>query len=326
MKVVAKILSLLLILVVSCPVISAKKSKAPDFVDVSLIPNDIPTSQRYSNLDYGLRIVVRSDVGPYPSVSTSDLPGKEAENFPRVRFDFSNSESAEIILGKIASGLGFALGGNPQSDYILRVTVTDFRLRVREYNVKKRIGSSSATAVVRWELIDAQNQSVISSTTSTGRSTSNSFNALLNPLSNAYYTALYGIDWDRIAQSLKIAKTARQEKNKEVSGAGNTALEHTVIRWYITSSPQGADVSWRVVSSTPDVANTNANYVGNTPYESTESFDIKGLTYNNSGNVQIEVTCERNGYLPQKKRFNLRQAIDQKEISAKFNLVKEGVE
>lgn len=59
------------------------------------------------------------------------------------------------------------------------------------------------------------------------------------------------------------------------------------------------------------------------PYESTESFDIKGLTYNNSGNVQIEVTCERPGYLPQKKRFNLRQVIDQKEISAQFNLVKE---
>ncbi|MDE6742110.1 MAG: hypothetical protein K2J58_07245, partial [Muribaculaceae bacterium] len=98
---------------------------------------------------------------------------------------------------------------------------------------------------------------------------------------------------------------------------------HTVIRWYIQSSPQGADVSWRVVSSTPDVANTNSNFVGTTPYESTESFDIRGLTYNNSGNVQIEVSCEKPGYLTQRKRFNLRQAIDQKEISAKFNLVKD---
>ena len=82
-------------------------------------------------------------------------------------------------------------------------------------------------------------------------------------------------------------------------------------------------MSWRVVSSTPDVANTNSNFVGTTPYESTESFDIRGLTYNNSGNVQIEVTCEKAGYLTQRKRFNLRQAIDQKEISAKFNLVKD---
>lgn len=48
-----------------------------------------------------------------------------------------------------------------------------------------------------------------------------------------------------------------------------------------------------------------------------------GLTYNNSGNVQIEITCEKPGYITQKKRFNVRQAIDQKEVSTKFNLVVE---
>ena len=35
------------------------------------------------------------------------------------------------------------------------------------------------------------------------------------------------------------------------------------------------------------------------------------------------VTCEKAGYITQKKRFNILQAIDQKEISTKFNLVKE---
>jgi len=35
------------------------------------------------------------------------------------------------------------------------------------------------------------------------------------------------------------------------------------------------------------------------------------------------VTCEKAGYVTQKKRFNLRQAIEQKEISTKFNLVME---
>ncbi|MDE6535115.1 MAG: hypothetical protein K2K82_03795 [Muribaculaceae bacterium] len=139
----------------------------------------------------------------------------------------------------------------------------------------------------------------------------------------AYAEALSKVNWDRIADCLRVAKTANQEKNAQVSGAGDTALEHTVIRWYIQSKPQGADVSWRVISSTPDVSNTNSSFVGTTPYESTEAFDIRGLTYNNAGNVQIEVTCEKDGYLPQRKRFNLRQAIDQKEISAKFNLVKD---
>ena len=113
------------------------------------------------------------------------------------------------------------------------------------------------------------------------------------------------------------------EANKQVAGDGNTALESTVIRWYLDSSPKGADVSMRIVSSTPEVKNTNQNYVGTTPYETTETFDVKGLTYNNSGNVQIEVTCEKAGYITQKKRFNVRQAIDQKEISTKFNLIKE---
>ena len=131
------------------------------------------------------------------------------------------------------------------------------------------------------------------------------------------------IDWDRIAFFLKKATSPALEGNKKVAGEGNTALESTIIRWYIDSSPKGADVSTRVVSSTPDVKNTNQNYVGSTPYETTEAFDIKGLTFNNSGDVQIEVTCEKTGYITQKKRFNLRQAIEQKEISTKFNLVKE---
>mgnify|MGYP001050080452 CR=1 FL=1 len=68
---------------------------------------------------------------------------------------------------------------------------------------------------------------------------------------------------------------------------------------------------------------TIQNFIGSTPYESTETFDIRGLTFNNSGNVQIEVSCEKAGYIPQRRRFKLRQVIEQKEISTKFNLIKE---
>ena len=149
------------------------------------------------------------------------------------------------------------------------------------------------------------------------------FNIASRVLNTAYANALEDIDWDRIAFFLKKASSPKLEGNKQVAGDGNTALESTVIRWYLDSSPKGADVSMRIVSSTPEVKNTNQNYVGTTPYETTETFDVKGLTYNNSGNVQIEVTCEKAGYITQKKRFNVRQAIDQKEISTKFNLIKE---
>lgn len=103
----------------------------------------------------------------------------------------------------------------------------------------------------------------------------------------------------------------------------NPPLEATVINWTIQSSPKGADVYWRIISSTNEVKNTNRNFLGATPYESTETFDIKGLTFGNAGNVQVEISCEKEGFLLQKKKFNLRQVIDQKEISVKFNLVAE---
>lgn len=304
------------------PCEAKKKAARPQEVFIQL-PTRANVSERFGNLDYGIRIQVRNDAQMDQALYVSELPSKEAATLPNFNMEESLESCTEQYLDSYATGLGLKVGSSPNTDFILQVTIKDFRLRIREYNVKKKLYSSSGAMVISWELLDADNQQVILSSTSTGRANANSLNDLVYPLNESFVKSLNGIDWDRIASKLKIAKTARQEKNKEVTGAGNTALEHTVIRWYIISKPQGADVSWRIVSSTPDVANTNANFVGNTPYESTESFDIKGLTYNNSGNVQIEVTCEKDGYLPQKKRFNLRQAIDQKEISAKFNLVKE---
>ena len=62
--------------------------------------------------------------------------------------------------------------------------------------------------------------------------------------------------------------------------------------------------------------------MGNTPFEETRSFNIPGLSYENSRNVQIEIKVKRNGYLDQTKRFNVRQAIDQQEISSFFDMIK----
>ena len=177
------------------------------------------------------------------------------------------------------------------------------------------------------QVYDENQKLVYPRTTVTGRSSvasgSGDVAGAAKALNDSYISALKSIDWDRIAYFLRRADSPSGEKNKQVTGSGDTALEHTVIRWYVDSAPKGADVFWRVVSSTPDVKNTNQLYLGNTPYESTETFDIKGLTFNNSGDVQIEISCEKAGYSSQKKRFNLRQAIEQKEISTKFNLVEE---
>ena len=103
---------------------------------------------------------------------------------------------------------------------------------------------------------------------------------------------------------------------------GQTALERTIIRWYFDSDPRGARIYWRVVSSIPSVVkNTNETYLMTTPFEETRSFNILGLTYENSRDVQIEIKVSKKGYEDQVKRFNVRQAIDQQEISGFFELV-----
>ncbi len=108
---------------------------------------------------------------------------------------------------------------------------------------------------------------------------------------------------------------------------GQTALERTVIRWYFDSDPRGARIYWRVVSSIPSVVkNTNETYLMTTPFEETRSFNILGLTYENSRDVQIEIKVSKKGYEDQVKRFNVRQAIDQQEISGFFELVEKETE
>jgi len=103
---------------------------------------------------------------------------------------------------------------------------------------------------------------------------------------------------------------------------GQTALERTVIRWFFDSDPRGARIYWRVISSIPAVVkNTNETYLMTTPFEETRSFNILGLTYENSRDVTIEIKVSKKGYEDQIKRFNVRQAIDQQEISGFFEMI-----
>lgn len=107
---------------------------------------------------------------------------------------------------------------------------------------------------------------------------------------------------------------------------GNTDMEKAVIRWYIDSEPRGARISWRVISNVPaEVKNTNETYMTTTPLEETRSLNILGLTYENSNNVTIEVKIEKRGYETQVKRYNVRMALDQQEISSFFELVPKAV-
>ena len=142
----------------------------------------------------------------------------------------------------------------------------------------------------------------------------------------AYTQSLEKINWHKIASLLKESSAPKQlakQESKEVKGYGNTDLENTIIRWDVQSRPAGADVFWRVVSKTPSVKSTNNKYLQTTPYEATKSLDIRGLSYENSGDVRVILRCEKEGYYPQEKEFNVRMILDQEEISAFFRLVKE---
>ena len=128
---------------------------------------------------------------------------------------------------------------------------------------------------------------------------------------------------DAYAKDPTIPAGAAQERVTR-NTSGNTALERTIIRWYFDSAPQGARIYWRVISSVPaEVKNTNELWLGSTPFEETRAFNIQGLTYENSRDVQIEIKVKRKGYIDQNKRFNVRQAIDQQEISSFFDMVEE---
>lgn len=290
----------------------------PSPINISLRIQREPRENSFINLDYGIRlqtfdvrskkdIILRYDANPIFTPATTTYPSVE---------EFMQESGKRYM-----KTLGFTINSDIETDYLLSI-------KLSELNLSYISGTGWVSDVtMSVEVTDHNRKMVYPNVSVSGRYSqpgdSKDYAAANTAVNEAYTRAMEDIDWPRIAYFLKKSDRAADEKNKKVTGAGNTALESTVINWYIESSPKGADVNWRVVSSTPDVKNTNSKYLGSTPYEATETFDIIGLTYNNSGNVQIEVTCEKNGYVTQKKRFNLRSVIDQKEVSTKFNLVKE---
>ena len=143
--------------------------------------------------------------------------------------------------------------------------------------------------------------------------------AMMKPSQNHYIMNMHPSNY---VERLNIQQ-AKQKEQVSRDNPGGTSMEKTIIRWYFESAPQGARIFWRVISSVPEqVKNTNENWLGNTPFEETRSFNILGLTYENANDVQIEIKVRRPGYIDQTKRFNVRQAIDQQEISAFFDLIK----
>ena len=290
-------------------------SAQPKMISLELV-KDAPAN-KYVNLDYGIRLNIQDARGDKRMIQIYD-----ASYSADYRVDPEVKDFVDETLRKYSRDMGFALEADVSTDYMLQVFI-------KEFHVDYLSGKGwTGTVTLDVEIYDHDRKIVYPRTSAKGRFSSsngapNNFSAASRVVNEAYANALEKIDWDRVAFFLHRASSPKNEANKQVTGEGNTALEHLTIHWSIQSRPAGADCYWRVKSSTPNVKNQNEKYLAPTPYESTETFDIKGLTYNNAGNVQVEVRCSKAGYMDQKKVFDMLSVIDEKEISTMFVLVKD---
>ena len=290
----------------------------PQTLTLNLALVQQPPADKYANLEYGIRLNVQDVRANKRIIQKYDA---SPTSIPSATTNPTVSSFVPESVRRYMRTMGFNLDADVATDYLMQMDI-------KEFHVDYLYGVGwHGTVIMDLKVFDHDRTIVYPTVEVAGRASvngSSSSNAAANTaLNSAYANALADVDWDRIAYFLHRSSSPKQEANKQVQGEGNTALEHLTIHWDIDSRPQGADVSWRVVSSTPNVKNQNYRYLKTTPYESTETFDIKGLTYNNAGDVQIEVKCEKTGYYTQSKRFNVLSVIDEKEISALFRLVKE---
>ncbi len=304
-----------LIFSVSCTTSRRNEPVQPKMISLELV-KEAPAN-KYVNLDYGIRLSVKDERADKHMIQIYD-----ASYSADYRVDPEVKDFVDESLRKYTRTMGFALEADVSTDYLLQIAV-------KEFHVDYLSGKGwTGTVILDVEIYDHDRKIVYPRTSATGRFSNSggapsNFSAASRVVNEAYARALEEIDWDRVAFFLHRSSSPKNEANKQVTGEGNTALEHLTIHWAINSRPQGADCSWRIKSSTPNVKNQNERYLSATPYESTETFDIKGLTYNNAGNVQVEVKCTKAGYYEQKKVFDMLSVIDEKEISAMFILVKE---
>ena len=278
-------------------------------------------SNKFINLDYGIKLNL-VDARSYDK--SSKIVYKHDDYLttaPQVNVYPEVISFVSESMRRYMRTMGFDLDADVATDYMLTV-------KIKEYNVNYLSGIGwSGIVNLEIEVYNSDNQIVYPNVSVVGRASrpgsGNDYNMASLVMNTAYANALEDIDWDRIAFFLHKASSPSLEGNKKVQGKGDTALENTIVRWDVQSRPQGADIFWRVVSTTPEVKSTNNKYLMTTPYEATKTLDIKGLTFNTSGNVRIILRCEKDGYMSQEKEFDVRMVLDQEEISAFFRLVKE---
>lgn len=313
------ILIALTIVVSSCSsVAKVVNTPQPQEYKLNLALVDNPQADKYANLEYGIRLNVQDSRSDKRLVQVYDAA---ATSKPIIN---ANPEVVSFVpegMRRYMRTMGFNMDADVATDYLMQVNIKEFHT-----DWLSGLGWNG-TVIMDVKIFDHNRSIVYPTTEVAGRATVNgsaqSVMVAQEAINKAFVNALADIDWDRVAFFLHRSNDPKSEGNKQVNGEGNTALEHLVVHFDVNSRPQGADVEWRIISKTPGVKNTNFKYLQTTPYESTETLAINGLTFNNSGLVQIEIKVSKNGYYPQTKKYDVRSLIDEKEVSGMYRLVKE---
>lgn len=277
-----------------------------------------PQADKYANLEYGIRLNIQDGRSDKRLLQLYDAA---ATTRPKVHANPGIGSFIPEGMRRYMRVMGFNMDADVATDYLMQATI-------KEFHVDWLSGIGWQGTVIMDIKVFDHNRSIVYPTTEVaGRasvySNASSFSAAQQAINQAFVNALDDVDWDRIAFFLHRSNDPSKEGNKKVQGEGNTALEHLIVHWEIDSRPHGADVEWRVVSETNEVKNQNWKYLGTTPYEGTKALGIEGLTYNNSGNVRIQVRVVKNGYGAQIRDYNLRAVVDEKEVSGFIRLNEE---
>ena len=288
----------------------------PQTINLALVAQ--PMADKYANLEYGIRLNIEDGRSNKQIIQMYDAA---ATSKPTVNVNPGIGSFVPESMRRYMRTMGFNMDADVATDYLMQVTI-------KEFHVDWLSGIGWQGTVIMDIKVFDHNRSVVYPTTEVaGRASvygnASSLGAAQQAINQAFVSALEDVDWDRIAYFLHRSNDPSKEGNKKVQGEGNTALEHLVVHWNVNSRPQGADVEWRVISKTPEVKNQNYKYLETTPYEGTETLDIKGLTYNNSGLVQIEIKVSKKGYLTQTRKYDVRSIIDDNDVSYMFRLVPE---
>lgn len=313
-----KIVTLLLIAVcIPCSlVVSAKKVyyQTPLRATINFAHTATPQANKYANLEYGIRLNVRDDRANTRLIQVYD--GGTTTSLPEVQTNSDVVLFTRESVRRYMRTMGFNMDADVATDYLLQILVKEFHV-----DYLSGVGWIG-TVILSLEVRDHNQTLVYPNVEVEGRASVNGyatdFTIANSAMNRAYANALEDVDWDRIAFYLHKQKP----ENKETKNLAEEKVKKTPIFWSIDSRPQGADIFWRVSSSTDDVKNQNPKHLGTTLYEATEALNIKGLTYDNASEVEIVIKCEKDGYATQTKKVSVSSALDEKEILMFFRLVK----